>query len=95
MTLLERLARAEETARVLSFHGYQGSRSWCTELSYSQAFDDGKATHHSEKLEIVAVMGGIRSIRLSLKEAIAAVEGIKKVNIPSSLEAGTTGEINS
>lgn len=76
MSYLEQLGQADTAARSLSQHLYQGCPSWCVELRYSKTFENGGLTAQSERLEVVAVTGGISSIRLSLEEAIAAASSV-------------------
>ncbi|MBD0335249.1 MAG: hypothetical protein ICV62_07165 [Cyanobacteria bacterium Co-bin13] len=66
------LEQAEQAAQVLSQQRYQDHACWLVELSYSKTFEDGEVSEQSQSLQVVAVLGGINHIRLSLEEAVLA-----------------------
>lgn len=65
--------RAEEAAKVLSLHKYQGYSCWGIELSYQKTFEGGQTYEQRETLNIVAVQQGISHVRLTEEEALTAV----------------------
>lgn len=65
------LEQAETAARALSQRYYYGLSQWGVERTTLQTFENGEEIGQTERLKIIAVVGGLGLLSLSLEEALA------------------------